>query len=144
MELKNNHSTKDHWRAHITQGPCPKINDEVKRNDGMEMVWGLFVLLPWMSFSTSLVHFKSSSLDVSRLTSSQSPVSPEVFLPCQESIPSSPTMEGFGCLQGVHVTLAENDFLLHFLPRLECTWTKSCRWLLAERPWKPLLTENTT
>ena len=31
MELKNNHSTKDHWRAHITQGPCPKINDEVKR-----------------------------------------------------------------------------------------------------------------
>ena len=81
-------------------------------------------------------------MESSRLTSSKSPVSPEVFLPYQESIPSTPTVEGFGCLQGVHVTFAERDFLLHFLPRLECTWKKSCRWLLAERPWKPLLTEN--
>lgn len=44
-------------------------------------------------------------MESSRLTSSKSPVSPEVFLPGQESIPSSPTVEGFGCLQGIHVTL---------------------------------------
>ena len=65
----------------------------------MEMVLDLSVFFPecpsthhWSIVNLGLLMWIMES---SRLTSSQSPVRPEVFLPYQESIPSSPTMERF-------------------------------------------------